>query len=271
MLKCLKIIALLLLVSLLFHTEVLSQSPNLPLDHWAYRFLERLEIKDFFESEDFNIRPYTREAIAGMILQIDDNVQRDASLMSKVERDLFEQLKGEFHAELKKITDEVEISESEYEPHLFSWKSDEFVFTVDAALGEQIKLESKANVDASIPTTTTSVGYNFRANFKESMVIASQARSFILTGADSLINTNFDPSLGLPVTKKALFDLTISQNLTFNCRTIKEIFLNYATQKLKSVIRRPLKSAEVIFTSPSSFPGNSKSKIFVNLIFDLHI
>jgi len=75
---------------------LLGQSTNVPLEHWAYRFIDRLETKGLFVSEDFSTRPYSREAFAGIIAQISMNLKRNENHFSEAESRLFEQLKGSF-------------------------------------------------------------------------------------------------------------------------------------------------------------------------------
>ncbi|NIR70712.1 hypothetical protein GWN42_15610 [candidate division KSB1 bacterium] len=190
------------------------QSQNLPLDHWAYSFLERLETRGLYISEDYDTRPYSREAIADIILQINENLQKDPALLSGVEQELFEQLKGEFHEELNQSGNNVDIIEEEKEPHIYSWRDEEIVVHFDGLLSHQSKLETKEDVDPTIPTSSSSWGLRFRTKLKNSLAIFAEARSFILSDADSLANTVFNPSLGLPVTRKALVDVTVSDNAT---------------------------------------------------------
>ncbi|MCH8954895.1 hypothetical protein IIA28_06180, partial [candidate division KSB1 bacterium] len=208
MLKSTKIIASLLLVFLFLPSGIQSQSANLPLDHWAYAFLERLELKGLYISEDFDTKPYSREAISEIILQIDEKVKQDSSKISVVEWDLLEQLKGEFHENLKKIQPEVEIRNKEYEPHLWSWRNEDFVGHLDLLLGQQVRLESKESVESGIAKSTTAWGFGLRANFKESMAMFFEGRSFVLSGTDTIVNRFFNPSLGLPVSRNALGDVT---------------------------------------------------------------
>ena len=51
-------------LSLGLFSQLRSQSQNLPLDHWAYRFLDRLETKGLYVSEDFDTQPYSRHGEA---------------------------------------------------------------------------------------------------------------------------------------------------------------------------------------------------------------
>lgn len=191
-----------------------AQSQNLPLDHWAYSFLDRLQTKGLFISEDFDTRPYSREAIAEIILQIYQTVQNHETSLSKVEWQLFEQLKGEFHDELRASGESISIHENEYEPHLLNWKNEDLVVYFDGLLGQQSKFESKQDVNPGIPKFITSVGLGARVDIKKSMAIFVDARSFVLSDTDSLSNTVFNPSLGPPVTKNALVGITVTDNVS---------------------------------------------------------
>ncbi len=196
------------LLLLFLPCAIQSQSANLPLDHWAYSFLERLELKGLYVSEDFDTKPYSREAIAEIILQIDDRVKQDSEKIYEVEKNLLEQLKGEFHENLIKLQPQVEIQKEEQERHLWSLHNQDFVGHLDLLLGEQLRVESKESVESGIAESTTAWGFGLRANFKESMAMFFEGRSFVLSGTDTTENLFFNPSLGLPVTRNALGDVT---------------------------------------------------------------
>ncbi|RMF61377.1 MAG: hypothetical protein D6743_13640 [Calditrichaeota bacterium] len=201
-----------LVVGLLSVTQLFAQSQNLPLDHWAYRFLDRLETKGLYVSRDYSTRPYSREAIAEIILQIDASVKEDPSRLSRVEAALFEQLKGEFYEELAQTGRPISVQKKEQEPHLFRYEDEKLVLRWDALAGEQSRVESKRKVDPTIPKSLFYWGGSFRAEINRSMAIFADARSFILSDTDSLSNTVFNPSLGLPVTRKALVDVAVTDN-----------------------------------------------------------
>ncbi|MFQ5823472.1 MAG: capsule assembly Wzi family protein [bacterium] len=177
-----------------------SQSQNLPLDHWAYTFLDRLETKGLYISEDFDTRPYSREAIAEIILQINKNVQKNPSLLSSVEWGLFEQLKGEFYEELNSSHNSIDIRKKEYEPHLLTWRNEEIIVRGDGLLGHQNKFESRKEVDSSIPKSMSFLGFALRVDLKKSLAIFAEERTFFSGDTDSLSGNVFNPSLSLPIT-----------------------------------------------------------------------
>lgn len=180
------------------------------LDFWGYDFLDRLETRGLFISEDFNMKPYPREAFAEIILQISEKQREQRNLLSATEQRLLERLKGEFYEELADLAPEMVVKTEEREPHLYSWQTDELSVHFEGTLREHLHFENKEDVDPGIPTSITSVGLGGRARLKKSMVIFVEGYTSALSSTDSLSNTVFNPALGLPVTKKALVDVAIS-------------------------------------------------------------
>jgi len=200
------------LLLLILPIPLWPQSQNLPVDHWAYFFLDRLETRGLFVSEDFTTRPYSRAAIAELILQINQKIQTNPDSLSKVERDRFEQLKGEFYEELQSTDSKLAIEKKEYERHLFTYRTPDVAIRADGLLGHQSKLESRQQVDNTLAKSISYVGLALRVDIKKSLAIFAEERTFFLGGADSLVNNVFNPSLGLPVTREAFVDVTVTDN-----------------------------------------------------------
>jgi hypothetical protein len=181
-------------------TSLWSQSQNLPLEHWAYSFLDRLQTKGLYISEDFDTRPYSREAIAEIILQINKQVEENPALLSYAEWQLFEQLKGEFYEKLQTLSQKIEIREKDYEPHLFTWRNEDIIVRGDGLLGQQNKFESRREVNPAIPTSLTTIGFALRVDIKKSLAIFAEERTFFSGDTDSISTSVYNPSAGLPVT-----------------------------------------------------------------------
>lgn len=189
------------LLLLTLHAEPAhAQSQNLPLEHWAYEFLDRLETRGLFVSEELSTRPHPRAAIAENILQVHEKVTVNPSLLSGVEWGLFERLKGEFYEELEKLKPDFPIREEEYEPHLFTFRNEVGDVRADGLLGHRRKFTRGAEVDPEIPTAVTSVGLILRVDIRESLAIYAQERSFFISVPDSLDSNVYDPDIGVPVT-----------------------------------------------------------------------
>lgn len=196
----------------LYGGTVAAQSQNLPLSHWAYPFLDRLQTKGLFLNEELNIRPYSRAAVAKMIIAVDKKLQRDPALLSNVETRLFEQLKGEFYEQVLRLNPKVDIQVTEYEPHVFRYETKNLLSRTDVLLSEDLKLENKRKIESGIPTSTTFLGLSFRIDLKHSMAIFAEGGSYVLSNVDSVTNTNFSRAGGLPVTEKAFVDVAITDN-----------------------------------------------------------
>ncbi|HEX9654304.1 MAG TPA: capsule assembly Wzi family protein [bacterium] len=199
---------------IIFVPVLLAQSQNLGVDHWAYSFLDRLETRGLFESETFSARPYSREAIAQILVQINHAVEKDPNLFSPVERRLFEQLKGEFYEEVGDADSTIVIEKGARERHLFTWRSQDVDVRGDGLLGNQSKIESKREVDNTLANSVSYFGLGLRVDVKKSLAIFVEGRTFVLSETDSFSNTVFDPSLGLPVTSEAFVDVAITDNVS---------------------------------------------------------
>lgn len=191
-----------------------AQSQNLGVDHWAYPFLDRLETRGLFASETFSARPFSREAVGDILVQINKQVEENPSLLSEVERKLFEQLKGEFYEEVERADSTIVIAKKDRERHLFTWRSQDVDVRGDGLLGNQTKLESKQEVDNVVANSVNYVGLSLRVDVKKSLAIFAEERTFFLSEADSFSNTVFNPELGLPVTSEALIDVAVTDNIS---------------------------------------------------------
>ena len=70
-----------------------TQSVNVPLSHWVYRFLDRLETRGIFNDISTKSYPLSRTDVAEILADIN----KHKTELSKTESAIFEQLKGEFY------------------------------------------------------------------------------------------------------------------------------------------------------------------------------
>jgi len=92
-----------------------SQSVNLPLNHWIYKFLERMETRGIISNIRDGSKPFSRDKIASFILPIEDKKQ----LLSNVEREYLNRMRAEFTSE----------------PHIYSWTGKAGHIHADALMG----------------------------------------------------------------------------------------------------------------------------------------
>lgn len=119
--------------------ELTSPSVNLPLSHFAYDFIEKLEAKKIIvPSIELRNKPYTRNIILKIILEIEKRVDQDPDILTQTEWGLFRKLKGEFHLELSLLNKDFPPEEAE--KHLFhfeSLKSQNLSYVIGDAVVEQ--------------------------------------------------------------------------------------------------------------------------------------
>ncbi|MBC8182081.1 hypothetical protein H8E88_13270 [candidate division KSB1 bacterium] len=92
---------ILLLCMLLLHQTVYSQSPYVPLNHWAYDFLERMETKHAVRGVLNHTKPLSRKEFANYLKQLKENVDQ-GFVLNKVEQEQLSFLEFEFREELGK-------------------------------------------------------------------------------------------------------------------------------------------------------------------------
>lgn len=97
---------------------IYSQSVNLPLDHWAYDFIERMEAKEFLHSFNNDIQPVSRNKFIDYILELEKYKKNHPDCFSKIEDGYFQRLKGEFSEELS--GQKVNVKKNFYEPHFYA-------------------------------------------------------------------------------------------------------------------------------------------------------
>jgi len=188
-----KHLCLLTLVLLSCWVSSFAQSVNLPLNHWAYDFIERLEARGLFKSINCCSKPLSRREIVDIILQIERRLATQGDILSPAEKGLWEQLKGEFYEELR--NHQLKIDPGEREPHLLSWEEGNSIIHLDLYLDQSFDLRRRDQKRIS----QTTLGGILRGRLKGSLVFNVDVRNTLLKGTDIKKET-FDPSKGSPIT-----------------------------------------------------------------------
>ncbi len=97
-----RISVLLIIVLYLFLSETATgeTSPNVPLNHEAYRYIEKLVGFGLIESSMSGTKPFTRNEMARLLVEAIDNRERNPASNLEVADILLERLKRDFHEEL---------------------------------------------------------------------------------------------------------------------------------------------------------------------------
>ncbi|MCD6117589.1 hypothetical protein J7K93_11275 [bacterium] len=171
---------------------VYSQSVNLPLDHYAYCYFDRMNIKGALSGRIMGTKPFSRDKAAEYVKIIDSYVKAHKGDFSKLDLSILERLKGEFHDKLK--NSKCEIDKKEYEPHFYGWKGKGSSFYADVVLGGSLFLNNKNDENGDF-IKRAFYGAVIRGNVGE-LGIYSDARIFGETG--NFYTQHYKASMGYP-------------------------------------------------------------------------
>ena len=101
---------------------------DLPLDHWAYDYLDRLKVKGLLDGFLNQTRPISREEVARAIWRVTEAAKAGDTRITEVEQSQLEWLHMEFAEELK----DHPLSARGQERHLFRWCDDQRGLILDA-------------------------------------------------------------------------------------------------------------------------------------------
>lgn len=150
------------IIVVFFPLMLWAQSQYLPLGHWAYRFLERMQAKGMIHGMHFGIRPFARDQVGQWIISIDSLVLKNPSCLSDVEKQYFDRLKGEFWDEL--ALSSISIPSYEKEPHFYSWRGPSGIFHTDVVIGSQTTFRTPESPKAEREIYAPYYGGIFRGN-----------------------------------------------------------------------------------------------------------
>ncbi len=173
--------------------SLFAQTVNVPMNHWVYRFVDRLETRGIFHSLKTRSHPLTRTDVANILAKIDSS----KAILSATELSLFEQLKGEFHEELDllKISHNPRYSER----HLLTWQEGNHKIKSDLDFSQVFDSKNGDQYCEAERTSRTTLGGIIRGQFNENLNFLIHARNTLNRGTD-ITEENFDPRYGTPIT-----------------------------------------------------------------------
>ena len=174
-----------------------SQSVNVPLDHWAYSFLDRMEVRGCFRSLLLRTRPISRVDLAKIISEIEISSSKGKVTLSKAERSVLEQLKGEFFEELNGLSENIQ--KRYHEKHLFAWEENNNQFKIDVDFSQRFDINRGSNYDTTGRTSLTTLGGIVRGQLKNKIAFFLHFKNTLIRGQD-IDEENFNPGLGMPIT-----------------------------------------------------------------------
>jgi hypothetical protein len=182
---------------LLFLPFIISaQSVNLPLDHWAYGFLDRMATKKLYSSNALLCRPVARTLVAKFLLEIENNVNKDPGVLSRTEQRLFEQLKEDLGDELLALNNNLVFSTRER--HTLDWHDSNSQLYLDLYGYEGIVSNKGTQYKSDVLLSETRMGGIIRGHLGGTIGYYMDARNSMTRGSH-VKKENFDVSQGSPV------------------------------------------------------------------------
>jgi len=191
-------LVLLFLFFLSYPITLFSQSVNVPLEHWAYEFLDRMQTRGFIDSRLLTFsRPYSRRDVAGMLAEIDTKIKSNEITLSSTERSILEQLKGEFAEELSSTN--IIVQERYHERHLTQWQEENNQISIDLLFNQNLDIKSGNQYENTEKISLSTWGGTIRGQFKDDFGFYLMAKNTLIKGKD-IFQENFDLAQGTPIT-----------------------------------------------------------------------
>lgn len=178
-------------------SHVRSQPVQLPLNHWIYSFLERLELRGALPSQYYRSLPLYRTEIADLIRSADERVRSGSVTLSQTEIDLLEKAKGEMVNELEGKG--VSINQKEYEHHLLRWREENSYLFFDGYFMEDAHAEKK-NYQKTLKNYYHTTGGGIIRGVVVGKVGFYLDFSNTLIKGENISQENFMASRGFPIT-----------------------------------------------------------------------
>ena len=177
---------------LLIANSVCARDVNVPLDHWVYSFLERMEARGLIRDAAMRCYPLTRRTVARLLVAVATGSNR----LTPVELARLSQFKGEFHNELFLLNKRAQARY--FERHFIRWKQDNHVAFFDIDFGQRFTRANIRNDDGSGRTSETRLGGIVRGTIGNKMGFYMHAYNTLHRGAGTF-SENYNPAHGMPV------------------------------------------------------------------------
>ncbi len=171
-----------------------GQSVNVPLTHWSYRFLERMEMKGVVQKIRDGSKPFSRKQMVGFIEEIIRIDRSDPKLLSRVEKQYLQRIQEEFLTETSDSTNNTGIMN--HEPHFYSWQYKDTHLHLDLVGGSKFLSRSRGLSEYPRQESSGYYGAILRGEF-QNIGFYSDTRIHGEWGAGGY-RENYDLSAGYP-------------------------------------------------------------------------
>jgi len=117
----------------IFSTSII----NVPLNHWSYSFIERMQAKGILGEYISQTKPYSRGKMANMVLRISSLLERGKIGLTKTDKELLQCMKKEFAHELA-LSGIPDIAGNK---HLIDWTDDEMSLVTEVSFTQNNHLD----------------------------------------------------------------------------------------------------------------------------------
>ena len=165
----------LLILSLLLRSDLGADiSPNVPLEHWGYGFLERFEARGFFSGLGDGIKPFSRLEMARALNAVAAAVEEGGEL-TRVDGERLRRLQEEFGKECRTLAGEESKREGEvavrkglgsHQP-LFRYEHEQGELQADLSFRQQTDSFSGRGREQTEQIFRTRLGGEIRGNIRE--------------------------------------------------------------------------------------------------------
>ncbi|HGJ64150.1 TPA: hypothetical protein ENS27_02030, partial [bacterium] len=172
---------ILFFIVIIFTSNISATPISVPMDHWSYQFIERLQAKGILKEYLSNTKPYTRDEVADMIFYTSNMLDEGKIRLSKIQKEQLEELKREFAQELKSRG----ISDINGYKHVINWSDKNKSVIVDMALRQDATIKTGDKNDRIF---NTFLDFEFKAQVAHNTKNTEPELSFISILKDTVQN-----------------------------------------------------------------------------------
>lgn len=186
-------------IFLLLTVAAFAQSPNVPLDYWGYRFLERMEAKGVVRTLALLDRPLNRMQVAPLLQQITSRAASTPDLLTATDLRLLEQLRGDFADELIALDDQG--LPASRERHALRWQEQDSQACIDLYGRLSVISNRGGSFQPTELLSEGTLGAILRGRLGGTLGYYADAQNTLTRGEQDLeeADENFDVSQGSPV------------------------------------------------------------------------
>ncbi|MBN2012147.1 hypothetical protein JW960_22650 [candidate division KSB1 bacterium] len=174
------------------HCPLNASDVNVPISHWVYPYLERMESARIISDPELRAYPLTRTAVARSLVIINANRNK----LSAVDQQRLDQLRLEFDQELVALGEKAPARYAER--HFIRWREDEHYAFFDIDFRQTFEKVTSNRDTLDERTSRTRLGGIVRGQLGGKLGFFMHAHNTLLRGTQDYA-VQFDPGIGTPI------------------------------------------------------------------------